>query len=161
MPVAVVCVEGVLKKPSGQVSDLGHRLYRGLAEAYRVILVTGETDRARTADWLAVEGFARHEHVIQGDAAAPASWWPHAVRTLQISWGVDAEITVVPDPAAATELIRAGLNAVLVTPAAYSLPEWRPDHPGGVTPWADLEAEARTQRRLRAADERFTQGELF
>lgn len=161
---AVIAVEGVLKKPvTGHATDTGHRLYRGLAETHRIVLVTEDDNRDRTAEWLLTQGFARHDHIVYGDTPSPTgtAWWAHIVRTLKLAYGFDVDFTVVPDPVAARSLIAAGLTAVLFTPAAYSLPEWRPDHPSGVTPWNDLEAEMRVQRQLRAKDDRWTQEELF
>ena len=157
-PTAVIQVEGVLRKPvTGAVMDSGRRLYLGLASFYRIVLVTDETNQQGMHTWLAVNSFARHDHIV-----FPMTWaadirvpqWLNTARTLKLSYGYDVDVIVIPDPANARVLIEHGYSTLLFTDAAYSLPEWRPDSKPGIQPWGELEEEIRYGLALRAKDQR-------
>lgn len=161
-PTAVIQVEGVLRKPiTGAVMDSGRRLYLGLASFYRIVLVTSETDSQGMTSWLGMNSFARHDHIVY-----PMAWaqdtrvpqWLNTARTLQLRYGYDVGMVVLPDPADARALIEHGYSTLLFTDAAYSLPEWRPDHRAGVQPWGELEDEIRHGLALRARDSRMEDG---
>lgn len=157
LPTAVIQVEGVLVKPvGGAVTDTGRRLYHGLKNFYRLVLVTEETDRGRMDADLFMEGFTGHDHVVYGDepVSCTRGRWVTVAGRLRNGYGYDTELFVVPDPYDARCLIQAGYSTLLFTQAAYALPEWRPDHQQGVRPWDELQAEVETQRVLRAADKR-------
>jgi hypothetical protein len=155
-PTAVVQVEGVLRKPvTSGVLETGRRLYHGLAGTFRIVLVTWETP-VRLAPWLGMEGFDKHDHIVY-----PVNWpqaripeWLNVARTLTLAYGYNTELVVVPDPGDAAVLLEHGYSTLLFTDAAYSLPEWRPDHKAGVQPWDALVSEITTQRALREADKR-------
>lgn len=162
-PTAVIQVEGVLRKPvAGGVADTGRRLYAGLRHAYRIVLVTEETDRDYIGGWLATEGFNGFDHIVHGDEPVRyvEGWWPSIALKLKLSYGYDTDLFAVTDPDDARSLIRAGFNTLLYTQAAYALPEWRPDHKEGTRPWEELVTEVTTQRALRASDKRMDEGEL-
>lgn len=164
-PTAVVQVEGVLRKPvSGTVLDSGRRLYHGLAGTFRLVLVAVEATNAQhMTSWLGMEGFTKHDHIVY-----PMQWaqdtrvpmWLNIARTLTHAHGYNVELTVLPGPEDAMVLIEQGYSTLLFTDAAYSLPEWRPDHRAGVKPWKELVGEIETQRALRAADKRMQEREI-
>lgn len=157
LPTAVMQVEGVLRKPvTGAVIESGWRLYHGLAGTYRLVLVTDDPDHQHSRDWLGMEGFSKHDHIVywDGRSAPEPDTWLDTARTLKLAYGYDVDVIVLPDPKSAAALIRRGYSTLLLTQAAYALPEWRPDHDPGLRPWADLAREIETQRRLRAADKR-------
>lgn len=157
-PTAVFQVEGILRKPvGGQPLDSGRRLYHGLASMYSLVLVTESTDRQQIKTWLAMEGFDKHAHIIHDmdtGVAGTGIWWLTTANMLRNNHGYNIEYFVLNDPEAASYLIKYGYSTLLVTNAAYALPEWRPDADKGVTAWADLAAEIDRQRTLRAADKR-------
>lgn len=159
-PTAVLQVEGVLRKPiTGATIDTGRRLYLGLSQFFRIVLVTDETDHDRINTWLGMEGYARHDHVVYGDGLLRRMFpddepWLITANTLKVGYGYDLDLIVLPDPHDAAVLIKRGYNTLLFTQAAYAFPEWRPDHPGGVKPWSDLETEILKGRAMRATDKR-------
>lgn len=156
-PTVVMQVEGVLRKPiTGAVIDSGRRLYLGLAQFYRVVLVTEETDHDLINGWLNMHSFTRHDHIVYGDVdvSTARSRWVSIAKMLRHSYGYDVDLCVLPDPAEAARLIEIGFSTMLFTKAAYALPEWRPDHRKGVQPWLDLVGEVQHQQTLRADDRR-------
>jgi hypothetical protein len=155
----VIQVEGILRKPvGGQVLDSGRRLYHGLAGTYNLVLVTEDTNREQSKTWMALEGFDKHAHVEYCAVGFSPAYWHVVVMALKLSYGYIVEYVVQPDPVTAEFLIRRGYSTLLVTNAAYALPEWRPDAPTGVKPWEELVAEIHGQRALRAADKRMEDG---
>lgn len=165
MPTAVMQVEGVLRKPvTGAVLDSGRRLYHGLAGTFRLVLISVTTSpQSHLTPWLGMEGFSKHDHIVY-----PMSWeqdtrvplWLNIARTLTHAHGYNVDLTVLPNPGDAAVLLEHGYSTLLFTDAAYSLPEWRPDHSRGVQPWDALVHEITTQRALREADKRMKEKEI-
>lgn len=156
-------VEGVLRKPvTGAVIESGRRLYLGLAQFSRIVLVTSETDPEYFSSWLGLEALDRHDHVVYGNdfTSATRERWPLLASALKIRYGYDTDVFVVPDPEAAMHLMKSGFNVLLFMQSAYALPEWRPDQPAGVQPWNDLVNEVQIQKIARAADKRMEDGDL-
>jgi hypothetical protein len=158
----VIQVEGVLRKPvGGAVLDSGRRIYHGLASMYSIVLVTEAANKTHMKTWLGMEGFSKHAHVVYRSdfSVYPEDVWTSIAMDLRNTYSYDVAMCVVPDPADAAALLGRGFNTMLVTSAAYSLPEWRPDAPKAIRAWDDLSAEIAVQRALRAADKR-TEEEL-
>lgn len=156
-PTAVIQLEGVLRKPvTGAPIDSGRRLYHGLASTYRIVLVSEGNDRTYFGTWLGMEGFSKHDHIMYSGEWRPQNqeWWVATAQTLRLSYGYDTDLFVVPDPRDAAALITHGYNALLFVQASYALPEWRPDDPKGIQPWAELQGQIDAQRALRATDKR-------
>lgn len=156
-PTAVIQVEGVLRKPvGGAVLDSGRRIYHGLASMYSLVLVSEHANKTHMKTWLGMEGFSKHAHVVyRSDIEAyPEDMWTTIAMQLRNTYGYDVAMCVIPDPADAAALLGKGFNTMLVTSAAYSLPEWRPDASKAVRSWDDLHAEIAVQRLLRGADKR-------
>lgn len=157
LSTAVIQVEGVLRKTVTRAPlDMGKRLYHGLAATYNLVLVTEDTDRTQAKTWMAMEGFEKHAHIVFGDAdvGRDSSHWLAIVKMLKLSYGYNIEYVVQPDPVEAAQLIKRGYNSLLVTNAAYALPEWRPDAWGKIQPWSELVEEVIKDKQLRAADKR-------
>jgi diphthamide synthase (EF-2-diphthine--ammonia ligase) len=157
IPTVAIQVEGVLRKTVTQAPlDQGKRLYHALAVEYNLVLVTEDLDREQMKTWLAMEGYSKHAHVVFGDSVMnyDKSWWLAVAKTLKLSFGYDIEYIVQPDPVEAATLVKHGYNSMLLTNAAYALPEWRPDAWGKVQPWNEIVEEVITQKRLRAEDKR-------
>lgn len=156
-PTAVMQVEGVLRKPvTGAVTDSGRRLYHGLAGTFRLVLASEGDDRQYLNNWLSMEGFVKHDHIVYSSDWRPRAdnWWVGTAGTLKFRYGYAVELFIVPDPRDVAALISHGYNTLLFTQAAYALPEWRPDTRAGVRPWGDLVGEIDAQQALRAADTR-------
>lgn len=155
-PTAVMQVEGVLRKPvTGAPIESGRRLYLGLSQFYRIVLVT-ENDRQYSGEWLGMHSFTRHDHIVyfEDSIVTRKYFWLDTARSLRTRYGYDVDTCVVPDPADAALLIRYGFSTLLFTQAAYALPEWSPDHSKGIKPWEELTAEVQRGRAIRAADKR-------
>lgn len=150
-PSAVIAVDGVLRWSHGSPPiPQGRRLYRALAESWKIILAVRNPD-GPLEDWLLTEGFTRHDHLV--DLAGFADW-PHAVNHLRSRMAYDVDLVVTADPADAVSVLARGRNTLLFSSAAYGLPEWRPDADMSLRPWDDLASEIDHQARMRAGDER-------
>jgi hypothetical protein len=155
IPTVAIQIEGVLRKTVTRAPlDMGKRLYHALAAEYNLVLVTEDADREQSKTWLAMEGFSKHAHVQFCTIGYSPEYWLAAVKMLKLQYGYAIEYVIQPDPVTAELLIRKGFNSMLVTNAAYALPEWRPDSNVGVEKWDSMVAEVDRQRQLRAEDKR-------
>ena len=150
MKVAVMAVDGVLRKPVGGAPvPEGVRLYQALVRAGNVVL--SHHDPIGIADWLELNGCVGHSFIEAGDTVEDCN----DLRRQ----GYDIDLVVVPDPAVAAELIHSGFHTLLLTHSAFALPEWRPDSPRGVRAWDTITKQVADLARMRAEDARLSDGD--
>ena len=154
--VAIV-MDGVLAKDVGEgLIPQGRRLYMGLAEAYKIAVVTDRTDSEAVKYWLLVNGFDRHPYLILPHLKDPED--PAERRMQQISRlrqaGCNVELLIEPNPQVAAHVMRHGVAVLNYLHPNYSNPRFRPDYSENITPWSELVDEVERQRALREEDKR-------
>lgn len=139
-------VEGILRMPEGEGHlDTGWSLYQALAKNSRLYLLSHTWTAEQCRLWLAKRQLTGHLDYLHQPAPGPAG----RLETLQRirSWRIG--LVLEPDPTCAAAELDAGWNTCLLTHAAYSQPQWRPDYAGEVRPWDDLTAAVERQNELR------------
>lgn len=150
MSTSLIVIDGVLRKAVGsQLIPEGRKLYLGLANVGRVVLLLDDIAREPAQEWLELNGCVAHDLIgLTSGMTLPEA----ANEYRRDGYGVD--LVVVPSPAAAKHLLDAGFNTLLFTHAEYAIPAWRPDAPTGVRPWHDVVAAAKEQAAMKAKDAR-------
>lgn len=148
-------VEGILLQPvSSSPIPQGLLLYRALAVASAVILVSNETSEVELADWLLTNGLTGY---------AQLSCDPGMLRLTQINrlraQGYVLDLVVEPDLSNIYDLHMAGYHCLHFLHNAYALPSWRPDYQHTVRPWGEVAASIRATARMKAADARLSDEE--
>jgi hypothetical protein len=151
--VIAFTIDGVLRKPLDvEAQDYGARLLLlGLMETYRVVLLGGE-DQARDEHFLTINGIADHmrlEPILPVDGEGVEVQRYNQIKRLQ-SEGLRFEFAVVPDPDLAKDLYAEGTPVLLYLHPTFSTPSARPDHVGGLRPWAELTDEVEFQLTAKA-----------
>lgn len=160
--VAVVPIEGVLRKPvGGQVNTDGLELYRALVSQYGIILVSESAEKDRTLDWLEKSGVTMYDDIVFYPSLrinTLEGMWTNVLRTLAMR-GVNIALVVVNDPESAMEVIERMTPVLMYSQPAYGLPEWLPGRKRPSQPWSELvdivEYEAlarRNDRRMEATE---------
>ncbi|AZM47753.1 hypothetical protein DMB38_19960 [Streptomyces sp. WAC 06738] len=154
MLAAVMVVEGILRTPEGEGHyDTGWSLYQALAKNTRLYLLSAVWTEEQSRLWLAKRELRGHINYIHQPAAGPAGRL-EALERLR-SWRVG--LVLEPDPTCAAAELDAGWNTAVITHAAYSQPQWRPDYPGTPRPWDDLTEAVERQTELRLTPHRTEQ----
>lgn len=159
MTTVLLSIEGVLTDTSGtgdllasaEASTSGKVLYAMLRDTARVVLLSCDTSKDRTAAWLARERFSRYAdlHCMPPDTdLSPSAWRVQHARELQgighhISFFIDS------DPGAVAAALNAGIAGILVAGSAVT-PGYRSDDMP-YTPWYDLVESIERQKTFRAA----------
>ncbi|MGW3153657.1 hypothetical protein [Streptomyces sp. NPDC001089] len=148
MLAAVMVVEGVLRVPGGEGHyDTGWSLYQALAKNTRLYLLSHTWTEQDSHMWLAKRQLTGHIGYVHQTDPGPAGRL-EALERMR-SWHIG--LVMEPDPSCAAAELFAGWNTALITHAAYSRPEWRPDYDRSPRPWDDLTQAVERQAELRIA----------
>lgn len=155
MPTSLITIDGVLRKLVGAPIVEGIRLYRSLITTGHVIfLADWAADAQMIEEWLELHGCTGQNFVSWADGLSRAD----QVNVLRRQ-GYDIDLVVEPDPAQASELIRAGYNTLLFTHSHYAHPSWRPDAGKGIESWGKIVDATARIAKMKAADERLRSDE--
>lgn len=148
---AVMVVEGILRTPTGEGHyDTGWSLYQALAKNSRLYLLSHSWTEEQCALWLAKRHLHGHINYLHQAVPGPAGRL-EALDRLR-SWRIG--LVLEPDPSCAAAELWAGWNTALITHAAYTQPQWRPDYDASPRPWDDLSEAIERQTALRLTDPR-------
>jgi hypothetical protein len=147
----VMVIEDVLRI-SGSEGHLetGWGLYRSLAPAAQLYLLTHEFEEDELGIWLRRRRLTGHLGILRAASPGPTGRLDALERVR--SWRVG--LVIESDPACAAAEIQAGWCTLLHTHAAYTRPSWRPDAPTTPRPWDQLLGTIAEQQILRDQDER-------
>lgn len=146
-------VEGVLRVPASDAHlDTGLGLFYALAKNSRLYLMSHEWEQGELESWLGQRQMNGHLGILRPTGPSPEERIDALERIR--SWRV--ELVIESDPACAAREIAGGWNTLLHTHAAYTLPQWRPDHNGAIRPWDALTGEISRQKQMFQADQRNT-----
>lgn len=154
--IAVVPIEGILRKPvGGQVNEDGFYLFRTISAWYRVILTTYDTNRKRTIEWLEKQGIFRYDDILCGDLCIniTESYWTNMIRILR-NRGYNISLVLVNGPSEAQEVLENSVPVLMFSQPAYGLPEWLPDSRRGAEKWDSLVEKVEANRAARLTDKR-------
>ncbi|MFV0135437.1 hypothetical protein ACLGIH_19835 [Streptomyces sp. HMX87] len=144
-------VEGILRTPAGEGHyDTGWSLYQALAKNSRLYLLSHTWTEQQCALWLAKRHLTGHLDFLHQPTPGPAGRLEVLNRVR--SWRIG--LVLEPDPTCAAAELDDGWNTALITHAAYTQPQWRPDYPGTPRPWDDLTTAVERQTELRLTDPR-------
>lgn len=151
MLTVVLIVEGVLRLSGsdGRISE-GVTLYRSLAAASRLYLVSHEWGRDDIDRWLFHGGLAGHI----GYQWAPSYSPDDRINALSKISSWSPALVIEPDPECAALELRHGYPVCLFARPTYGELRWRPDAPTGPQPWDDVVTELKRQEELRRTDPR-------
>lgn len=144
-------VEGVLRTPGSEGHyDTGWGLYQALAKNTRLYLLSHEWAEADINLWFAKRQLRGHINYLHTPLPGPSGRL-EALERIR-SWRVS--LVLESDPACAAAELTAGWNTALISHAAYTQPQWRPDYAGDIRPWDDLAGAVEQQNALRLTDPR-------
>ncbi len=147
-------IDGFLRNDAHKQSDDGVKIYAGLCEAYRVVLLTDDHP-VKAEYWLKSKGLSEHAMVIG-----------HTVLRRNDSLRIDqidhlrtegpVGLVIDPDPAVMAYCLSVGIPGMLYLHPQYSRPEFRPDAPAPRS-WDQINAELDRQSGLLSQDKRITE----
>jgi hypothetical protein len=147
----VLVIDGLLRMPESDGHyDEGVTLYRALAQASRLYLISAEWDSDEMDQWLFKRQLKGHVGFQKAISPSP----PDRTRALgQISSWRPALI-FEGDPACAAHALAAGYPVCLMVRPTYRDPRWQPDHSRTPEPWGDIMTEKQRQEDLWYLDAR-------
>lgn len=156
--VLVMPVEGILRKEvGGQINPDGFYLYRTLSSMYRILLITHDTNRQRTIDWLNKEGIYNYDDLLlpmtMAANWATESYWSNVIRIIRMR-GYNISLVLVNGPEEALDVLNASVPVLMYSQPAYGLPEWLPGSRRGAEAWDTLVGKIETERSARLSDKR-------
>jgi hypothetical protein len=149
---AVVAIEGVLaRSPQFGVAMLPNddalRLYAGLVQTYRVILVTCEPEVTKVEHWLRSHGLRDHDQLLTGDGRDCIDVRASQLRALRASRTAVA-LVVDSEPLVVAHAASVGLSGLLYV-APRSAPSRADMGARRIRDWSAIEAELDLQREIR------------
>ncbi|MFC9505347.1 hypothetical protein [Streptomyces sp. NPDC057002] len=146
MLAAVMVVEGILRTPDAEGHyDTGWGLYQALAKNSRLYLLSASWTEEQCALWLAKRHLTGHLGYLHQPTPGPAGRL-EALNRIR-SWRIG--LVLECDPTCAAAELGDGWNTALITHAAYTQPQWRPDYDHSPRPWDDLTNAVERQNELR------------
>lgn len=158
----VMPLEGFLRDPvGGHLIPENFYLYRTLSSMYEIILVTTESNRQRTKDWLAMEGIFKYAQIVFPDyrILITDNEATNLSRHLQLQ-GYSIDFWICYDPVFARELLEIGQPVMLQVRPQYAMAEWLPDHVRGTLAWEDIVKKTLLDKAAKMADTRTEAEEL-
>lgn len=153
--VAIV-VEGIIRMPHDSAAIIpGVLLYKSLVKDHRVSLIIDSPAKDKIQYWLLMNSLTEHTREIYWEVGDPEE--TASRRLLQAArLKADGPLSMIfeSDTEAAAALLEHGTPSFLFLHPQYTHPEFRPDAPGEITPWAELVAEQVRQREAKATDTR-------
>lgn len=147
-------VEGILRTPQGEGHyDTGWSLYQALAKNSRLYLLSHTWSEEQSSLWLAKRQLRGHINYLHQIDPGPAGRL-EALERIR-SWRIG--LVLEADPICAAAELDAGWNTALITHAAYTQPQWRPDYDRAPKPWDALTQAVERQTELRLAPHRTEQ----
>lgn len=147
----IVFLDGVLRHQlNKQPLTEGVALYRSFKEKYTVVVV-GNEKKASTEHWL-------RSHKVDFDDILENSETKHGkdsfAQCQHLRTKGHIEFVITADTVLAKQLLESGYNVLMFLHPIYLRPEFRPDAPEGVKPWAEIEKEYDRQLGLYMDDSR-------
>lgn len=146
MITVVMVAEHILRTPNSEAStEVGNALFRALAPATRLHLLTYSWTGEELSAWLGRHQLRGHVGILTCDGPEPAARIDTLRRTR--SWRV--ELVIDHDAECAAAAVAEGWTCLLWAPATFLEPSWRPDHPKDIRPWDALLEELNHQQEMR------------
>lgn len=144
-------VDGVLRNQLNKQPIIeGTILYKSIKEKNSVIIV-GSDQREKTEHWL-------RSHKLDFDDILENSSITHGkdefAQCQHLRSKGKIEFVVTSNIELSKQLLESGYNTLLFLHPLYLRPEFRPDAPEGIKPWAEIEKEYDRQQGLYMDDSR-------
>lgn len=152
-------LDGVLKKPTGELIQKGLLTYRALKSVGRVVLLT-ELSRQQAEGWLLINNVMDYDDLVDSSVAVNPD---QSLRERQLEVCMSrgpVSLYVDAHPEHAALGLEKGLTTLLFVESLYSHYGFRPDVDKSARPWDELVAERTRQQAMLAADKRLKAAEM-